>query len=48
MIRKKGKDIYVNPEATKEQQKIDEVTRKVAIAVAFVGVFYFFIKLLFL
>ena len=48
MIRKKEKDIYIDPESTREQQKTDEITRKVAIAVAFVGVFYFFIKLLFL
>ena len=35
---------------TPEEKKLraEEMTRKVAIAVAFVSVFYFFIKLLFL
>lgn len=35
-------------ELIKKQEKKDKVTRKVAIAFAFVAVFYFFIKLLFL
>lgn len=30
-----------------KKKKTDEVTRKVAIAIAFIGVFIFFIKLLF-
>lgn len=34
--------------AEKKQRKTDEVTRKVALWVVFVAVFYFFIKLLFL
>jgi hypothetical protein len=34
--------------AEKKQQKLDAVTRKVAIAFVFIGVFYFLIKLLFL
>ena len=32
----------------KKQLKTDEVTRKVALVVVFIAVFYFFIKLLFL
>ena len=35
-------------ELIKKQETTDKVTRKVALVVAFVGVFYFFIKLLFL
>ena len=32
----------------KKQERMDKITRKVAIAVVFAAVFYFFIKLLFL
>ncbi len=32
----------------KQQAEVDKKTRKVALVVAFVSVFYFFIKLLFL
>jgi len=35
-------------ELTEKQEKTDKVTRKVALAVVFAAVFYFFIKLLFL
>lgn len=34
--------------AVRKQERIDEITRKVAIAIAFAGVFIFFIKLMFL
>jgi len=37
-----------NEELIKKQEKTDKVTRKVALVVVFAGVFYFFIKLLFL
>ena len=36
------------PREIKAEQTKNEITRKVAIAFVFVGVFYFFIKLLFL
>lgn len=36
------------PTSSEEQAKMDKKTRLVALAFAFVGVFYFFIKLLFL
>ena len=48
MIAKKQKPFIRNLAAEKKQRKIDELTRKVAIAVVFIAVFYFFIKLLFL
>ena len=37
-----------NEELIKKQEKTDKATRKVALVVVFAGVFYFFIKLLFL
>ena len=47
--RKKNDKVSVfDPAAQKKQEKVDAITRRVAIAVVFVGVFYFFIKLLFL
>jgi hypothetical protein len=33
--------------ASEKKKRTDEVTRKVAIAIVFIGVFVFFIKLLF-
>ncbi|MCW3123420.1 MAG: hypothetical protein JWQ38_2912 [Flavipsychrobacter sp.] len=34
--------------AAKKQEKVDNITHKLAIAFVFVAVFYFFIKLVFL
>jgi len=48
MKSKKQKPFVRNLAAEKKQAEVDKVTRKVALAVAFAGVFYFFIKLLFL
>lgn len=48
MRTKKAKPIVRDIAAEKKQAKIDKVTHKVALVVAFVSVFYFFIKLLFL
>ena len=39
----------ISPEkVAKQQKKVEEITRKIAITIAFASVFFFFIKLLFL
>ncbi len=48
MRPKKAKPYVRDFAAEKKQAEIDKVTRKIALVVAFVSVFYFFIKLLFL
>ena len=38
---------YIDVKSAK-QKRTEEITRKIALAIAFIGTFYFFIKLLFL
>ena len=48
MKAKKEQTIDTSPAAVKKQEQLDKTTQIIAIAVVFIAVFYFFIKLLFL
>ena len=47
MLKKKPTNFEIH-QKEKQQENVDKITRIVAIVFVFVGVYYFFIKLLFL